>query len=1049
MATDVPGRCPICGAERPADAPPGTCPRCSASGGPDGPPPSGVPSGESAPTIDFDDPVSLMETLPSGEGDASREPLQDTQEGPDPPLARPGSPRLFASPGPPRRIRLLGEIARGGMGSILRGRDEVLGREVAVKVLLDRHLDRPDLVRRFVEEAQIGGRLQHPGVVPIYELGSLDDRRPYFAMKLVEGQTLSALLDGRPSPADELPRLLAVFEQVCQTMAYAHARGVVHRDLKPPNVMVGGFGEVQVMDWGLAKLLRRGGDGGDRPGDEVDGPGSIDDTIGDGAAPDPSRAGLILGTPAYMSPEQARGEVGRLDERSDVFSLGSILCEILTGQPAFTGRAPDEVRRRAARGDTGEALARLDSCGADAELIALARDCLAVDPDDRPRDAGAVADRLTAHLSGVQRRLREAERDRAVAEARAQSERSRRRLQLGLAASILALAALGGLATAFELRRGHDRETRAARGLAEASALIDRARRRPEEPGRWDEALEAIRRVRDEVAGAGSGALAMLAAQRADAQAGLQDAERDAQLLRRLAELRVLRAFQGPIPPDEGYAQAFRDADLDLQALPVDEVVARLRRRPGPVVVALVPYLDDWYMMRGGGGATGLERTLLEIGRAADPDPFRNRLRDLLLEARDRSGLKARLPAFQELATDPEADELPAPTAVLLGWALAWAGDMKGEADLLERALVRHPDDLWINLTLGYVLTQVNRPEDALRYFTVARALRPDSAYQMASLLRQLGRDEEAGRIYDDLGRRLPDQFAVLRDHGLFLLDRGRAEEAEPILDRAVAAKRAEIARWPDSTRLRLDLIKLLARRGMLDEAIDAYREATRQGITALMFHASVAGTMSDRGRHEEALAALAEVKALDPDYGPEWVRGIERKAALAPRLPGVISGDDAPADAAETIEFAMLAYDARAYAEAARLFAEALEAEPALGEDPTAQHRLDAARCAVRAAVEASEDPAGDPGAGAELRRRALDWLRAELERWAGMLGADDPGSRLMVELSLRRWETDPDLSSVRGAAALARLPEAEQSAWRDLWAEVDRLRSDTFPNP
>ena len=115
------------------------------------------------------------------------------------------------------------------------------------------------MVRRFVEEAQIGGQLQHPGVVPIYELGTLADHRPFFAMKLVKGHTLAQLARRRKEPADDLPRFLSIFEAVCQTMAYAHARGVIHRDLKPSNVMVGSFGEVQVMDWGLAKVLPRGG----------------------------------------------------------------------------------------------------------------------------------------------------------------------------------------------------------------------------------------------------------------------------------------------------------------------------------------------------------------------------------------------------------------------------------------------------------------------------------------------------------------------------------------------------------------------------------------------------------------------------------------------------------------------------------------------------------------------------------------------------------------------------------------------------------------------
>ncbi len=133
-----------------------------------------------------------------------------------------GEPLTHARAG---RYQLLGEIARGGMGSVLRGRDPDLGRDLALKVLLDQHRDRSDLVDRFVEEAQICGQLQHPGVVPVYELGTLADHRPFFTMKLVKGQTLAALLAGRSSPADDLPRFLSIFEAVCQTVAYAHARG--------------------------------------------------------------------------------------------------------------------------------------------------------------------------------------------------------------------------------------------------------------------------------------------------------------------------------------------------------------------------------------------------------------------------------------------------------------------------------------------------------------------------------------------------------------------------------------------------------------------------------------------------------------------------------------------------------------------------------------------------------------------------------------------------------------------------------------------------------
>src|SRR5262245_34334685 len=170
------------------------------------------------------------------------------------------------------RYQLQGEIARGGMGAVLRGRDVDLGRDLAVKVLLEKHANRPEVVRRFLEEAQIGGQLQHPGVVPVYDVGRFGDR-PFFTMKLVKGKTLAALLAERAAPAQERPRFLAIALQVSQAVAYAHAKGVIHRDLKPANVMVGAFGEVQVMDWGLAKVLQEGGPDEERASRQHERPG--------------------------------------------------------------------------------------------------------------------------------------------------------------------------------------------------------------------------------------------------------------------------------------------------------------------------------------------------------------------------------------------------------------------------------------------------------------------------------------------------------------------------------------------------------------------------------------------------------------------------------------------------------------------------------------------------------------------------------------------------------------------------------------------------------
>lgn len=324
------------------------------------------------------------------------------------------------------------------MGAVLKGHDVDLGRDIAVKFILEAHLSRPGLVQRFVEEARIAGQLQHPGIVPVYELGQFPDQRLYFTMKLVEGQTLADLLAKRMTPSEDRPRFLKIFEQVCQALSYAHARGVIHRDLKPANVMVGAFGEVQVMDWGLAKVLLPQGPREDTEADQdgkpPDGSADVDwmkpsRRQGDSGATDShTEAGCVLGTPSYMAPEQARGEVDCLDERSDVFGLGAILCEILTGQPPYVGDNEASAYDRAVCANLADAIARLDRCGADAELLRLTRRCLAPLQADRPRNASDLCVELIEYLNSVEQRLRQAELASAEARAREQEERRHREL---------------------------------------------------------------------------------------------------------------------------------------------------------------------------------------------------------------------------------------------------------------------------------------------------------------------------------------------------------------------------------------------------------------------------------------------------------------------------------------------------------------------------------------------------------------------------------------------------------------------------------------------
>jgi len=286
------------------------------------------------------------------------------------------------------RLVLLGEIARGGMGIVYRAHDPTIGREVAVKVLGDRLTRRPDAVRRFLDEARVTGQLQHPSVPPVFEVGELPDGRPYLAMKLVNGQTLADLLAARKKLDEDRGRFVTVFEQVCQAVAYAHSRGVIHRDLKPQNIMVGLFGEVQVMDWGLAKTLV------DQPaGSETVYLPGLDPNVDmlTASAEDLTRTGTVLGTPAFMPPEQARGEVAKIDRRADVFGLGAVLCVMLTGQPPYLAKSLQAVRAMSVAGDLTGAFVRLDGCGAEFDLVSLCKRCLCADPDDRHADAGEVA----------------------------------------------------------------------------------------------------------------------------------------------------------------------------------------------------------------------------------------------------------------------------------------------------------------------------------------------------------------------------------------------------------------------------------------------------------------------------------------------------------------------------------------------------------------------------------------------------------------------------------------------------------------------------------
>ena len=988
------------------------------------------------------------------------------------------------------RYEVLSEVGRGGMGVVLRARDHVLRRDVAIKVMRADRAHGERAAARLRAEAQIAGQLQHPAIVPVHDVDVTATGRPYVVMRLVDGETLLDRLDVRPDPREGRRAFVTAFERISQAVAYAHSRGVIHRDLKPSNVMLGSFGEVHVMDWGLAKALG----GTSSVSAEVTTSRDDDDAQS-------SLSGSVVGTPAYMPPEQARGEGERVDCRADVFALGAILCEILTGVPPYGPRGSTGLREAAA-GDLDAARARLGAV-VDDGLSDLALRCLNPDPEQRPSDAGVVVNAVATWLGDEERRAREAQGSAAEASAEARHERRLRRRTR--AAAVVVVLAVVGVAAILWWQQSSRREQERDTGLAVVEAMtnarrLERAARSATDAemalAAWDAAVAAGGRAQLALqTGRSSEDLdvrtrtevdAMVAA-RDDAARVAADGRRERAMTERLRELQVLdRLRLGPAEVMQAYVEAYRGFGIDPWA---DDAAALISA--SPISDALVTGLSTWWLSLGGSRDDTAKQGLGSLIATVDGDRQRSMIRGV--------GAKGDTARLEGLAADPQLLDGPAHTVVMAANSLGSLVGPPASIALLERALMRQPGAFRIAYELGDWRLRCGPPrlEQAVHAFEVALGCRPENVLvriRLAETCARLGQVAAARTWLKEAERRGAPRARLLFVEGM-VLERTSDPEAVVANHKAIlkldpefaAAWRAEGARLlatgnreaalacfekaaalrPDSALVLVSLANALGGGGKSERELDLFQRAVRaepssfrgwQGLS-VVFRArdriddslsaaeravkiapqdggcrfSLGNCLRKKGRFEAALREMREalrlgVHARLRDVVNARVEVCGQEAAVARLIAGIVAGNDpGPPRRSDWDPLFKVLDELKLRARAAALWERALETGI-----PTTGDFLRAARAAVDAATGHGHDAdTTDSDARRQLLRRARLWLEAAVNAAPGHPSAT---RRLVRRLG------DPAFDRLRQPPSEGQ-SETERRAWMALWARVDAL--------